>query len=535
MLTTLAALTLGLLVNVGQTGQYPLTTAEKSNFANTSSYEDVIGFLDQLQVNKAPIRISTIGKSTLGKEIPLVVCHKNPNITPFEAKRRGLPVVYLQANIHAGEVEGKEAVLILMRELAQNSKDPILSKLVLVVQPIYNSDGNDKWGTNARNRGHQDGPEPVGERANGAGLDLNRDCMKAESPEMQAVLKHVYNTWDPEVMMDLHTTNGTRHGYILTYSPCLNPTSDATVLGFTRDVLLPKIRKDTLAAKGWNLIDYGNAEKRDGKDVYATFGWEPRYVTNYAGTRNRIAVLSEAASFQPFKLRVESTLDFVRRVLSETIRNSKKVIDMTRGADERWAKMVRTIGGKRDVGIRFEMAQRGSEPVILEIERKQSEINQMKAPTKFRTVTTPVWDRFVSSRTARVPMAYLLPADATKAVSLLLAQGIAVERLREPWSGDAERFEVKEFKQASQAFQGHKLITLEGAFASVPFSVPAGSYVVRADQPLGLLGFHLLEPESLDGCAAWGLFGETFAVGSEFPVRKVFSPISAASRQIAMD
>ncbi len=463
--------------------------------------------------------IRTIGKSTLGKEIPLVVAARDPSISPGEAKRRGLPVVYVQANIHAGEVEGKEAVLMLLRELSRKPSDPLLDRIVLLVTPIYNIDGNDKLGPLSRNRPSQDGPDPVGERANGAGLDLNRDCMKAESPEMRAVLEHVYVRWDPDVIMDLHTTNGTRHGYQLTYSPPLNPAMDEEVLRYSRD-LLAGIRARCKAKHGWELFDYGNVEGQGEARAWRTFGFEPRYVTNYAGVRNRIGVLSEAASFQPFEMRVRSTLAFVRDVLERVAKDASKVVRLSRAADERTARRA-TQKTPFELGVRFEMASRGSEPVLLEKPDPQNPVPRNKAPKNLELVAMEVFGQFRPTRTARFPAGYLFAPEHARAARLLARHGVTVEKVSTAWSGPAERFVVSECAVAPQAFQGHRLVRLEGKFETARVEFPAGSYWIRTGQPLGYLAFHMLEPESLDGAAAWGFFGTSFEAGSLYPVAKV--------------
>lgn len=314
---------------------WPQTTAEATQYQKTSSYADVVAFLDALQANGAPMRVVEIGKSHSGKAMPLVICHRDPNIQAEAARRARLPIVYVQANIHAGEVEGKEAALQLLRELAQNPKDPLLDKMVLIVAPIYNIDGNEKWGPNRVNRSHQDGPDPVGERASGQGFDLNRDCMKAESLEFRAVLDHVWKRWNPDAIFDLHTTNGTRHGFVLTYAPGLFPNCDPGVMKFTRDEMLPKVRKDLQKSHGYALFDYGDVQRMKNEQAFATFACDPRYVTNYGSARNRIAILSEAASFQPFKLRVDSTRVFVRACLEYMAKNAKRVVALTEAADRR--------------------------------------------------------------------------------------------------------------------------------------------------------------------------------------------------------
>ncbi len=194
-----------------------------------------------------------------------------------------------------------------------------LGKIVLLMTPIYNIDGEfrESSGPVARNRPEQDGPGMVGVRPNGAGLDLNRDAIKAESPETRGVLAHVYNTWDPDVMMDLHTTDGTRHGWELTYAPPMNPDTDPGIMHFTRDTLLPTIRRELEQKFGMLTFDYGNVETPRGKKVKAwySYGEEGRYCTHYVGLRGRISILSEATTFIPFKARVIVTDRFVSAIL----------------------------------------------------------------------------------------------------------------------------------------------------------------------------------------------------------------------------
>lgn len=520
----------GLLTCVGSIQDWPLTTAERSDYRQTSSYADVMQFLSSLQAHGAPIQTYFIGKSTLGKDIPLVVCHQNPSITPFQAHRSGLPIIYVQANIHAGEVEGKEAVLRLLRELSQRPSDPLLTKAVLLFAPIYNIDGNDKFGPNKVNRGHQDGPDPVGERANGQGLDLNRDCMKAESPEFRAVLEHVWNQWGPDVLFDLHTTNGTRHGYVLTYSPGLNPTCDADVMRYTRDELLPKVRRQLKTSHGYELFDYGDASGSGNDQRFSTFACEPRYVTNYASIRNRVSILSEAASFQPFRLRVESTHAFVRACLDEIARNGRRIVAMTQKADQRIVEAGRLPENKaRSVGIRFDFDSRGKEKVILEVDRPAAAIDHMKAPTNFRTLQMTIVDRFKVTRTAMFPSAYLIPAEFENAAALAKRHGLKVERLMLDWTGQTSIFTPSEHKIAGSAFQGHRLQSLEGVFRLERSTAPAGTFLIRTSHPLGLVAFHLFEPEGTDGVLAWGLLGEPFPKGIDYPIKKVLGPVTAVT------
>ena len=237
--------------------------------------------------------------------------------------------MFVQANIHAGEVEGKEAVLMLARRLVSGDLKPLTRQLVILIAPDYNADGNEK--VNVMNRTAQNGPVGgVGTRENSKGLDLNRDYMKLDSAEARSLVGLI-NKWDPHVIVDLHTTNGSYHAYHLTYSPILNPNADARLIDFTRERMLAPIRQAMLKTHNWRTYYYGNFAPEDGGGressrvdpanpgnvTWRTFDHRPRFGNNYAGLRNRIAILSEAYSYLDFKGRVEVTEDFVEEICKQ--------------------------------------------------------------------------------------------------------------------------------------------------------------------------------------------------------------------------
>ena len=505
---------------------WPVTRAEKSDYRETSHYEDVVRFLHDLQAAGGPVSVEMIGRSVKGRDIPLAIASFPPVSSPAEARRLGKPIVYIQANIHAGEVEGKEAALIILRRLCQAGPRGLLGKIVLLVTPIYNIDGNEEFAPVDVNRPEQDGPAMVGVRPNGAGLDLNRDAIKAESPEMSAVLAHVYTTWDPDVMMDLHTTDGTRHGYELTYAPPENPNTAPGIMKLSRDEIIPAIRKRMMSEDHLPMFDYGNAERRDNQRVWATFGVEGRYCTNYVGLRNRLSFLSEATTFIPFKARVSVTYKFVTDILEYVASHASKVMDATRGADAQVVSWGMDPSKAPALGVRFDLESRGIEPVILEkLMPGEPRPPSTSRPAHVENVKMPVFDRFKVTKTAALPAAYVIPASEAATVALLQKHGIVVERLIERCAGEAEQFTASKVTVAGRAFQGHRLVTLDGSFSAAHISVPAGDYIVRTAQPLGILAFHILEPESQDGAVAWGDMAPP-AVGQVFHVFKLMNPPS---------
>src|SRR2546429_5374067 len=496
--------------------QVPQTSAERTNYAATSSTADVGAFLDSLELAGAPVRVSEMGSSALGKPIYFVIA-SDPTVTsPGEAVASGKLVVYLQANIHAGEVEGKEAVLALLRELAAPRRD-LLQRLVVLVAPDYNPDGNDAFGPQAVNRAEQNGPELVGQRADGINLDLNRDYFKAEAPETRASLARVYTTWDPALMVDLHTTDGTRHGYLLTYAPPLDPNGPAGPSGFVRDQMLPALRRTLQDKYHEPTFDYGNVDTPlapQSWDTYAPLGW---YGTNYVGLRGRMAILSEAYSHADFKTRVQVTHDFLVEILNYAALHADDIRRLEREADRQTALGGAGVAPRPALAVAYKLGARGVEPVQLEVMKAGSDSvrgrPRLEPTGEIRAFRIPVNDRFLDSLARPLPAGYFLPGAAGETATLLRLHGIQVQRLLADWTDTVETLTGPQLKWAPREFQGHHLLEVSGTWTRVPRIVPAGSYFVSTAQPLGRLVFALLEPEGF-GLARWGVFDRL--LGGEF-------------------
>ncbi|HWC45870.1 MAG TPA: M14 family metallopeptidase, partial [Casimicrobiaceae bacterium] len=318
-------------------------------------------FIDSLKVLGAKMHVGSIGKTAEGRDIPFVVVSNPLVTTPEEAKRLHRPIVYVQANIHAGEVEGKEALQALLRDLLFDNHANVLDSLILIAVPIYNADGNERFADQARNRSEQNGPELVGTRANAQGFDLNRDYIKAEAPETVASLA-MFRSWDPDVFVDLHTTDGSYHGYALTYAASLNPAAIFTA-PYTRDTMLVDLRKALFERHGFYIFDYGNFPREQGAPTaWETYDSRPRFGTNYYGLRGRLSVLSEAYSHDPFVRRVAATYDFVAELLSYVAGNADDVIDLTREADSRTTGYGNDLRSAPSIPIRSKLATIKSGP-----------------------------------------------------------------------------------------------------------------------------------------------------------------------------
>ncbi len=499
--------------------------AERSKYTETSTHADVVAFLDSLQSKGASIVVGSIGTTTQGRDLPFVIASRPLVHSPAEAKRLGRPIVYVQGNIHAGEVEGKEALQALLRDLVLSPKKNVLDSIVLIAVPIYNADGNEAFGPTARQRGSQNGPELVGQRANGKMLDLNRDYVKAEASETRASLA-MFNAWDPDLFVDLHTTNGSYHGYALTYAPSLHPAAGirgATFGGaFARDSMLPVIRKRMRVKHQYEIFDYGNFTGDEGPaapgeaKAWSTYDHRARYGVNYYALRGRLAVLSEAYSHDPFERRVKSTYAFVSELLSLTAEKSRRVLALTRGADA-----ALDAGKVGEVPVRATLTKK---PLMLPVTEELLEKTDAP-PTetgvrrgyrrtgKYVTSTLPVRDRFDVTRAAPMPWGWLVtPAAADTVGAMLRLHGVRVLRTSAPMAAAGVECFVADSVIASQrAFQGHRETRFEGRWAPQAADVPAGALIVTSRQPLGVLAQLLLDPNSDDGFGTWNLYDAAIA------------------------
>ncbi len=496
---------------------WPVTVAERTSYDSTSSSAEVGAFLDSLQLAGAPLAVGVMGRSTLEKPLYLAIASDPAVTSPSEAAASGKLVVYLQGNIHAGEVEGKEALLILLRELATTRRD-LLRKLVVLVVPDYNPDGNDAFGPVAVNRSEQEGPSLVGERADALNLDLNRDYFKAEAPETRAAIERVFDAWDPALFVDCHTTDGTLHGYLLTYSPPLDPNGPPGPTLFVRDQMLPALRHTLQDRYHEPIFDYGNVEDPlapKSWDTYAPLGW---YGTNYAGLRGRMAILSEAYSHADFRTRVKVTHDFLVEILAYAADHADDIRRLEREADRQTTLEGAGVAPRPDLAVEYRIAGRGAEPVALEEMRASGDTTRRGRPVlvpagRLETVRIPVNDRFVDSVTRPLPAGYFLPGAAAEIARLLVLHGIQVQRLRAPWTDSVETVNAGALTWSPREFQGHHLLAVKASYGRALRTVPAGSFFVSTAQPLGRLVFSLLEPEGW-GLARWGMFDRF--LGSEF-------------------
>jgi hypothetical protein len=496
------------------------TRPEATDFEETSRYEDVMVFVETVVAASPDLHMATLGYTTEGRRLPVVVVGDVEDASPEAVLATGKLRMFVQANIHAGEVCGKEAMQVLLRALANGEHAAWLDSLVLLIAPIYNADGNERIGLT--NRRYQHGPlAGMGQRANGQGLDLNRDNVKLESPEAHSLVSF-WQRYDPHIIMDLHTTNGTRHAYHITYAPPLHPNTDPGIVDLLRNDLLPEVTRSVKAKYDWDYYYYGNLPWR-GMDVergWYSFGHQPRYLTNYVGLRNRIGLLSEAYSYATFEDRIAATLRFVEEVGNYAHRNASAIRRTIEEADE-----ISIVG--EDVALRATF-QRSNESVeilmgeVIEERNPYSGEPMLRRLDVRRSEAMPEFGTFQATETVRAPAAYLIPGALEGVLRKLDDHGIRWERLEESRDFLVERFAIDSTRVAEREYQGHHQRTLFGAYGQAEVTLPAGTAVVPLDQPLGRLAVLLLEPRSDDGLLHWNFLDEGIEDSEFHPVLRAF-------------
>ncbi len=506
------------------TAGLPLTVAEQSDFTRTTTHAQVWEWLEMLAARSPDLTVTSIGLSTEGRRMPLVVASRPLVTDPAAARSSGKPILYLQGNIHAGEVEGKDALLMLLRDVTLGEARGLLDRVILLVSPIYNADGNEMWGPVARNRRGQDGPEEVGLRYNGMGLDLNRDYIKTEAPETRRALESVVLPWQPDLFMDLHTTNGSYHGYDLTYAPSNTPTAPQGPVVWTKEVLLPHLRA-RLAEHGHPIFDYGNFGRGGTPpDSWHTFGWEPRYASNYMGMHGMVSILSEAVSYRPFRTRLSATYWLLREAVTYAGTHADELLEQTRRAGEEFTRWAADPSGAPAQGVRYEERSRGRETVVYEmIETPAGGQGRGTRTGRLEEALMDVYTEYAPTLERPFPAGYLVPVSFPEAIEQMLRHGVRIERLDGPWEGQALVFRVDTLSVATRPYQGHRQVDLEGTWRTETLSAPVGWYWVPAGQRLGGLVFTLLEPESPDGLAAWNFFDRSLSERRDAPVLKLMA------------
>ncbi|HEY6804976.1 MAG TPA: M14 family metallopeptidase [Pyrinomonadaceae bacterium] len=487
-----------------------LTPAEKTDYRETPTYAETIAFCEKLADASAAIEFHSFGRSGQGRELPLLVVSEAGLFSPDEVKAQRKAVVLIQACIHAGEPDGKDAGFALIRDVAiTKSNAGLLQNVVLLFMPIYNTDGHER--SSPYNRINQNGPTPMGWRTTATYQNLNRDYMKADTPETRAWLR-LWTEWQPDLFIDCHVTDGADYRCNITYHHEHHAGVDAGLLAWEREVFGGRVAPTTAAAGNvisWYLEFIDNRSLELGT---RDFNGSPRFSTGYVPLRNRPGILIETHMIKDYKSRVIGTYDFLRAALSEVNQDPERLLEVGRAADE----AVVTDLSKGDLyPLDFELTH---EVTPFELKAFTSEVSHSEISNDQRVVfgrepldlTIPMYQTFQVTAAVVPPLAYIVPAQWDEVIEVIEAHGLTTERLDEARSIEVESYKFKNVRWADGPFEGRFMPRVETETVIETREFPAGSLVVSLAQPLAKVAMNLLEPLAPDSFVRWGFFNAIF-------------------------
>jgi hypothetical protein len=507
-----------LTASVFSAGDIPedwLTVAEQSEFRATSSYDQTMVYLYRLEA-AAPelIRVTDFGRTAQGRPLPLVIVSSDGAFTPEAAAATGKPILLLQSCIHAGEVDGKDASLMVLRDIALGKKPALAEGAVVLFAPIYNADGHEH--VSPYNRSNQNGPvEGLGYRATANGINLNRDFLRLASPEAKAMAQLV-TTWNPHLHVDNHVTNGSDHAWVLTWlvaeAPQLAPAVDAWV-----DSHLPPVLAATAAA-GHPNGPY--VELVSGTDPTRGMVWDvaqPRYSSGYFPLRNRVSILIEMHSYKLYRDRVLANRSFMEELILEVGRSGKELVSAVEDSEAATVAKGLPDAAPSDVVVRWGVADEGEMLTwpaydwTVEDSVVSGGARIVYQPGKVREVGLEWRHQPVAELRLPRPRGYLVLAGWPQIEELVAGHGLLAYQLVEDIDLEVETIRLSDPKLADSVFQGVAMVEdFEVARQRERRTVPAGSLWVPADQPSFEVAVQLFEPEAPDSMVRWGVVSTVF-------------------------
>jgi hypothetical protein len=518
-----------------------ITPSEKNDFRTTPSYDEMTAWLKKLVAAAPQVKMISLGKSPEGRDIWMVLASREKQFTPEELRKNGTPTIMAQSGIHPGEIDGKDAGLMLLRDMTvRGTKKDLLEHANFLFVPIFNVDGHER--SSKFGRVNQRGPEVTGWRTNAKNLNLNRDYAKIDSPEMEAMIRAL-NQWQPDLYVDLHVTDGADYQYDITFGFNGAGGHSPAIANWLEKTFTPAVTND-LAAMGHIPGSTDVAGWIDPLDLSKGIkSWlaNPRYSNGYGDARHLPAVLVENHSLKPYDQRVLGTYVFLEgaiRAVASSAAALRQSIDSDRKANvatipltwdidpaaaaetiEYKAIESRTVPSAISGGLRIEFT---GKPVTLKIPFKRG--------------------NHVSASVTRAK-AYWIPPAWNEVVQRLQLHGIQLERISESRDVKVTMYRLEGMKfqgkdetlrqvEEEQPFEGRVQISAKPIAEQRTEHYPAGSVRVPTNQPLGDLAAVLLEPVSPDSFVQWGFFDEVFQQ-TEYIEGYILEPM--AERMLAAD
>jgi hypothetical protein len=487
---------------VGLTGAAELMTPWELDPESTPRYGPTLDWCRQLADAHGTVTLTEFGTSPQGRSLPLVIWDADGLADPEAVQAADRLVLLVQACIHAGESCGKDAGLTLVRDLAEQGGP---AGLTLLFIPIFNVDGHERFGP--YHRANQDGPREMGWRTTAQNLNLNRDFLKADAPEMQAWLR-LWNRWSPDFMVDIHSTDGADYQYAITYGLELHGNLEAGLTGWLDRYLVAM--EQAMAADGYPLAPYVSFRRwHDPRSGLRSWVADPRYSQGYAAVRNRPALLIEAHMLKPYPVRVEATRRLLDHTIADLVATSAELKRLIARADAHTASAAFRA---EPLPLRWQATDQSRpftflgveyEVVTSELSGGEYFIYHADRPDTFEVAS---FDQPVVAASATVPEAYLVPPQWTEVVERLRWHGVRLERLSAAVELEVDGWRLADCTWRHEPYEGRHPVTCEAQPVRQRRVFPAGTWLVDTAQAEARAIVHLLDPSAPDALLGWGFF-----------------------------
>jgi len=516
-----------------------LTASEKTGFEHTANNQDILEYFAMLKWNSENVHIFSMFTSERGITCPVLVM-ANPRVSSArEAKETGKTIVYLQGGIHPGECEGKEALLMLTRDILFGKKKYLLDELIIMVCPNFNLDGNETRSVSSNL------PKLSGTRHNASGYDVNRDAMKLETVNMIGAYQRVFNNWDPVMVFDTHRMGRPRHGYAIVHAGSNVATASKEPRDYVTYKIFPEIiegarkngRIEVYYHAGLNRGEWPPKEYTHDNAIWST---EAKFMVSGYGLRNRMAILVETPGHESFERMIYSQYVYADELLKYCYKHGKEMQEICYKADQNVVDNIEKnaasgnlknfVEGKYVSDGKVELLAYENLPTEY-IPGTSVRITNHEAYAKppQRIPNVDLITKPVGTKEANVPRGYLIPAELEFIVEKLRIHNIKITRLEKPLIATGEEFVIDKLYH-ERAGMGYNMTRLDGAFVkSAKKEIPAGSYLIDMAQPLANVAFYCLEPEVGDGFVGWNILDEyLMSIGAGersivYPIYKYFS------------
>lgn len=476
----------------------PFELSKDKNYSAT--YPEVISYYNKLAKANPQMKLINYGMTDIGKPLTLVVLSHDKVFDPILIKRQNKRVLLINNGIHPGEPEGIDASMMFARDLLK--KNALPTNVVICIVALYNIDGSMNRGLS---RVNQNGPSAYGFRGNSRNLDLNRDFIKADSRNTLA-LETIINTWQPEIFLDNHTSDGADYQYVMTLIETQKDKQNPILAEYTSKTLSPELYK-RMKKSGFEMTPYVESEDESPDGGIISFLETPRFATGYTSQHNIISYITETHMLKEFNKRVYATYDFMQALVDINERDAKLIGEVKSKADEQ-VKQQKTFALNWDVDTKnydtltFKGYTAGYKP---------SEVSGLPRlyydRSKPYTKTIKYFDNYVATVTADKPVAYIIPQAWGKIIDLYKLNKVAMRQLAHDTTLDLQMYYIADYKTGQRPYEGHYLHTgvkLTPTNMKIKFHV--GDYVVYTNLSLNRFIVETLEPQGVDSYFAWNFF-----------------------------